>query len=234
MHINLTLVEQSMARLVDEQQDVVVISAQHPLADHKALLAALWKARRTKTEPAATQGARPCGRRACACHPCPPRLVCRKQPRQSRCPQPPGPPPLVSPAAGSHAGYHSLSHSAIDAEQLMEELALAADTLTHGLTGAAHAMSKEDSHPLEQLRHEGTRVVPVFVISLMQAPDDIIFANREMVAASHDAVVVLQLRQRCSAAELALGVLPAPATQGGGGTTTTGAKQRPGDTWRAR
>jgi hypothetical protein len=34
-------------------------------------------------------------------------------------------------------------------------------------------MSKAESHPLEQLRHDGTRVVPVFVLSLMNAPDDI-------------------------------------------------------------
>jgi hypothetical protein len=58
-------------------------------------------------------------------------------------------------------------------------------------------MSKEGSHPLEQLRHDGTRVVPVFIFSLMQAPDDIMFSNREMMAASHDAVIVLQLRSRC-------------------------------------
>jgi hypothetical protein len=57
-------------------------------------------------------------------------------------------------------------------------------------------MSKEGAHPLEQLRHDGTRVVPVFVFSLMSATDDIMFDNREMVAASHDAVVVLQLRSK--------------------------------------
>jgi hypothetical protein len=57
-------------------------------------------------------------------------------------------------------------------------------------------MSKEGAHPLEQLRHDGTRVVPVFVISLMKAPEDVMFSNKEMVAASHDAVLVLQPRNR--------------------------------------
>lgn len=92
-------------------------------------------------------------------------------------------------------GYHTLSHTSVDAGALLEELSLAADTLTHGLIGAAHAMTREGAHPLEQLRHDGTRVVPVFVLSLMQAPDDILLSNRDVVAANHDAVLVLQLRQ---------------------------------------
>ena len=100
---------------------------------------------------------------------------------------------------GHHYGFHTSSATHVDADLLMEELALSADRLTHGLVGAAHALSKHESHALEQLRHDGTRVVPVFVISLVHAPEDLKFEGREMVAASHDAVVVLQLRQRCAA-----------------------------------
>jgi hypothetical protein len=56
MHINLTQVESSVARLIDESQEAVVVSAHHPLSRHKAIAAALWKARRTRTEQAVEQG----------------------------------------------------------------------------------------------------------------------------------------------------------------------------------
>jgi hypothetical protein len=113
-------------------------------------------------------------------------------------------------------GYHTVTRTSIDPDLLFEELAAAADKLTHGLVGgcraaggrsteeseciqqqpvslyphslpvlhahvcafstpstphpkgAAHAMSKEGAHHIEQMRHDGTRVIPVFVISLMQ------------------------------------------------------------------
>ncbi|KIZ06288.1 hypothetical protein MNEG_1669 [Monoraphidium neglectum] len=154
MHINLTHIEAAVARLIDQQQEAVVVSAHHPLSRHKAIAAALWKARRLRAEPALEHEA----------------------------------------GKASRVGHHTVSHTAVDPESLLEEIALAADTLTHGLVGAAHAMSKEGAHPLEQLRHDGTRVVPVFVISLMKAPEDVMFSNKEMVAASHDAVLVLQPR----------------------------------------
>jgi hypothetical protein len=32
-------------------------------------------------------------------------------------------------------GHHTVSHTAVDPESLLEEIALAADTLTHGLVG---------------------------------------------------------------------------------------------------
>ena len=50
MHINLTHVEQAVARLIDEQQEAVVVSAHHPLSRHKGIAAALWKARKLKAE----------------------------------------------------------------------------------------------------------------------------------------------------------------------------------------
>lgn len=35
----------------------------------------------------------------------------------------------------------------------------------------------------------------MFVLALQDAPGDVMFSNRELVAANHDAVIVLQLRQ---------------------------------------
>ena len=52
MHINLTHVEQSVARMIDQQQEAVVVSAHHPLSRHKGIAAALWKSRRTRSEQA--------------------------------------------------------------------------------------------------------------------------------------------------------------------------------------
>eukprot|EP00775_Hariotina_reticulata_P008517 gene8517-8699_t len=54
-------------------------------------------------------------------------------------------------------------------------------------------MGKEDEHHIAQLRHEGTRVVPVFILVLSNHPEDAVLSNRELVASNHDAVVVLQL-----------------------------------------
>ena len=56
MHINLTHVEAAVAHLVTEGQEVVVVSSHHPLSRHKAIAAALWKARRTRSEQALETG----------------------------------------------------------------------------------------------------------------------------------------------------------------------------------
>jgi hypothetical protein len=39
-------------------------------------------------------------------------------------------------------------------------------------------MGKEDDHFIGRLRHSGTRVVPVFVLSLKNMPDNLILSNR--------------------------------------------------------
>jgi len=56
----------------------------------------------------------------------------------------------------------------------------------------------EESPPsrLSALRHSGTRVVPVFILSLAHAPEDVALSTRQLVAANHDAVVVLQVGGR--------------------------------------
>jgi len=163
MHINLTHVEKSVARLIDEEQSAVVVSAHHPLSRHKQLAAALWKARRSKSEQVLDQkgdkgegvlggglfagawllrwfrglgwalmtGVRlrwwegsPSLSRSL------PRPPLSAQP--SKKPKTPHPPTL----SAARLGYHTLTHSSVDPYVLMEELALVADTLTHGLVGA--------------------------------------------------------------------------------------------------
>ncbi len=44
------------------------------------------------------------------------------------------------------------------------------------------------------LRHNGTRVLPIFILSLMHAPEDVVLSTRDLMVASHDAIIVLQLR----------------------------------------
>ncbi len=91
-------------------------------------------------------------------------------------------------------GLHKHSSAYIDADLLLEEFALAGDLLTYGLIQGSHL---QDLHaglkPHGALKHTGTRVLPVYVLSLKNAPEDIVFGSRELVAADHDAVVVLQL-----------------------------------------
>lgn len=95
---------------------------------------------------------------------------------------------------GTDMGIHSHSHTYIDPDVLMQEIEMSADMLTHGLVTVAHTMGKEAEHHIAQLRHEGTRVVPVFVLALQNHPEDVVLSNRELMAADHDNVVVLQLR----------------------------------------
>lgn len=45
-------------------------------------------------------------------------------------------------------------------------------------TAVAHAGSQEMEHHINQLRHDGTRVVPVFVLALQNHPEDVVMANR--------------------------------------------------------
>jgi hypothetical protein len=42
----------------------------------------------------------------------------------------------------------------------------------------AHTMGKDAEHHIAQLRHEGTRVVPVFVLALQNHPEDVVLSNR--------------------------------------------------------
>lgn len=44
--------------------------------------------------------------------------------------------------------------------------------------GVAHMMGKEEEHHIAQLRHEGTRVIPVFVLALENHPEDCVLSNR--------------------------------------------------------
>lgn len=39
-------------------------------------------------------------------------------------------------------------------------------------------MGKENEHHIGQLRHEGTRVIPVFVLALENHPEDALLSNR--------------------------------------------------------
>jgi hypothetical protein len=57
MQLNLTQVERALAALLPEGHAAIVVSAHHPLSRHKALAAALWRARVTKSERALMQRA---------------------------------------------------------------------------------------------------------------------------------------------------------------------------------
>lgn len=49
----------------------------------------------------------------------------------------------------------------------------------HARAAVAHAAGKEDEHKVNQLRHEGTRVLPVFVLALQNHPEDAVLNNRQ-------------------------------------------------------
>jgi len=155
--MNITAIEHSVARLLDDQQEAVVISAHHDLHTQHALSSALFKAIRQHSEAVVDA-------------------------------------PNSHDFMGAEIGLHMNSHIYLDPAALLEEVAEAAEMLTHGLTGVAHMMGKEAEHFIGRLRHSGTRVVPVFVLSLKNMPDNLILSNRELMAADHDSVVVLQLR----------------------------------------
>lgn len=99
-------------------------------------------------------------------------------------------------------GYHADDHEYLDGDALLKELHMAADLLLQGLITqnpdrVHHRDPKAPGSDLaSQLRHEGTRYVPVFVLSLKSTPAAMMFEDRSFFTASHDAVVVLQLMGR--------------------------------------
>ncbi|MEW5313567.1 MAG: hypothetical protein WDW38_005125 [Sanguina aurantia] len=104
-------------------------------------------------------------------------------------------------------GLHVRQHTHIDSATLIRELRRSDDALLMDMLDQYHyedgdAVSVDDSSdddidfssPLERLlRHKGTRVLPVFVLSLQQAPEQLLFDNHQLVAWSQHGVVVLQL-----------------------------------------
>jgi hypothetical protein len=58
-----------------------------------------------------------------------------------------------------------------------------------------HSAGQELPQLRGHARHNGTRVLPVFVITLTCSPEQMLFDNRQLVAADHDAVVVLQVSE---------------------------------------
>ncbi|GAX75074.1 hypothetical protein CEUSTIGMA_g2518.t1 [Chlamydomonas eustigma] len=93
-------------------------------------------------------------------------------------------------------GLHMTEHVHLDSEILLKELLMAIPDLSGG------SLYVEDDEEVEAkmkggisqyARHDGTRVLPVFVLALKCAPDQMMLDNKQMVAANHDAVVVLQL-----------------------------------------
>ncbi|KAJ9508189.1 hypothetical protein QJQ45_021541 [Haematococcus lacustris] len=58
-----------------------------------------------------------------------------------------------------------------------------------------HLQSQQNSRLTATMRHNGTRQLPVFVLSLRSAPPGLLFDNGQLVAATQDMVVVLQLLQ---------------------------------------
>ncbi len=55
------------------------------------------------------------------------------------------------------------------------------------------AYGKTSEGLIETVKLQGTRTFPVFVISLTCAPEDMMFENRQLVAADQRAAVILQL-----------------------------------------
>ncbi|KAG1668591.1 hypothetical protein FOA52_007326 [Chlamydomonas sp. UWO 241] len=100
---------------------------------------------------------------------------------------------------GGAGGVHTSARVHVDAATLLRELQMAIPSLSDGtLTlDADDAASRTASWELPQLRgharHDGTRVLPVFILTLTCSPEQMLFDNRQLVAADHDSVVVLQL-----------------------------------------
>jgi hypothetical protein len=139
MHINLTHVEHAVGRLVDEEQNAVVVSSFHPLSKHKGLAAALWKARRSKSEQALDQRGGKGGALACLVGVGGRGGALGMKAFDHRRPhlhllQTTAPNRLLTPPA-ARLGYHTITHTSVDPDVLLEELSLVADTLTHGITG---------------------------------------------------------------------------------------------------
>ncbi|KXZ46033.1 hypothetical protein GPECTOR_47g308 [Gonium pectorale] len=102
-------------------------------------------------------------------------------------------------------GLHRSLSVSLDSSLLLSELVAAAGTPESGgpLLGGMEEHIAEDyvgrlpymddaAEFLEEKRHT-TKILPVFVFSLQRSPDQMLFDNRQLVAASPGAVAVLQL-----------------------------------------
>ncbi|GLI63758.1 hypothetical protein VaNZ11_006832, partial [Volvox africanus] len=98
-------------------------------------------------------------------------------------------------------GLHRSQVVSLDSAVLLRELKLAAadDDLMGGLVDhigddyVDHTPNMADTQEFTGRRKRETKVLPVFVFSLERAPEQFLFDNNQLVAASQDVVAVLQL-----------------------------------------
>ncbi|KAG2491675.1 hypothetical protein HYH03_010044 [Edaphochlamys debaryana] len=101
-------------------------------------------------------------------------------------------------------GLHRSQTVSLDSQVLLRELRLllaspGGDDLVGSLTDHlsedyVHQLPyMEDAQEFVEQKRQETKMLPVFVFSLERSPDQMMFENRQLVAAGRDAVVVLQL-----------------------------------------
>lgn len=96
-------------------------------------------------------------------------------------------------------GLHKHARSVLDSKMLMRELRQAQDTLLFGMLDGhmnSDYFERDEYNPAPdhlEAHRKGTKVLPVYVLSLERSPDQLMFDTSELVAAGQDMVLVLQL-----------------------------------------
>ena len=175
-HLDVELVKEEAKKMLQPGQEIVLMTGTHNLHEHKRLTAAVLRSLRTSSR---------ADRRNAGIGP------------------------------GHEHTYHVTARRYLDGATLLEEFRGSADLLASGLVGledpdldaAFYAQAnrladstEEDDENGEARRgykpkpkqQRGTRVVPVYVLSLAGLPPGVLIDGESMVAAADDLVIVLQ------------------------------------------
>eukprot|EP00798_Chlamydomonas_sp_ICE-L_P023600 gene23600-9128_t len=85
----------------------------------------------------------------------------------------------------------------LDSEVLLRELLMASPMLSDGVLDIIDPEEMDmmiENELSQHVRHRGTRVLPVFILSLSGAPDQLLLDHNQLFAANRDAVVVMQMK----------------------------------------
>ena len=163
--LDLETLKAEASKLLQPRQSLSVVTGTHNLHEHEHLAAAVLRARRTRS----VADRRNAG---------------------------------VGPGHG-HT-YHASARSRIDASALLREFRASADLLTSGLIGAGTDPSPDENDFLTEAAlatyagtwnttaRRGTRILPLYLLSLSGLPPGVLLDGESLVAADEDLVIVLQ------------------------------------------
>ncbi|GMH38389.1 hypothetical protein BSKO_06273 [Bryopsis sp. KO-2023] len=161
-HVNISRIHEQLFGLMGSRSNAVVLHSHHSLHEHKPLAIALHKAMYSKSEAVV----------------------------------------ITVDTEHGKPGLHAKVNTYLDGNALVEEFEQAADVLTSGWVGSVKeddqiiwGEGSEDEFNGKQTKKKkslGTRIIPVYMLSLKSAPFDLVLDNGGLVVGDDRAVIALQ------------------------------------------